>query len=202
LGITAYRQSDYRTAQEFGKKGLSISRQLNDQSGIAVSLNLLGDIYRAEHNYQEAQKVLEESLELCRTESHLHGLTVNCCSLGMIAFEQNDEQKARTYFAEALEIGDKLSNKFYISNAIDGFAGIFANTESELKRATKLAGAAEQFRQLSGINREPAEQHFREKYLSKIKSKLSETDFSEFYEQGRKLSLEESFALCLENVKK
>ena len=68
------------------------------------------------------------------------------------------------------------------------------------RQAVRRAGLAKHLCESIGYEMEPAERRFRDAYTADLKTKMDETDFTNFYEQGRKLKLEEAVALCLEEI--
>ena len=66
--------------------------------------------------------------------------------------------------------------------------------------AAALAGAAEELRLTMGSEIEPAERQFRDTYLAKLRTIITEPDFHISYEKGRRLRMEQIVAICLENV--
>jgi hypothetical protein len=90
-----------------------------------------------------------------------------------------------------------LRDKISISYFLDGFAALTLRRE-ELKIAAQFAGAAEQMRESINYEIDFADGRFRDIYLAELRAALSEAGFNEFYEQGRKLKLDEAVKLALE----
>ena len=196
LGATAYLQGDFRAAREYVEEALLISRELNDRFAIAASLNRLGDLARVEENFAAAQMFFEDSIAILRQLGNINAASNGLTNLGAVAFALADYEHAGAYFAEALMSAQEFGGKIVVSHALDGLAAL-AVERGDSERAARLAGAAEELRQVIGFQREPAETRFRDAYLSKLRRTLSEPTLSVAHEAGRKLKLNEAVALAL-----
>jgi hypothetical protein len=113
-----------------------------------------------------------------------------------VAFAHGDYRNAGEYFAEALTMAQEFGGKIVISTSLDGLAALDVE-RGDSQRAARLAGAAEELRQVIGFKREPAEARFRDAYLTKLRRTLSEPTLLVASEEGRKLKLDEAIALAL-----
>ena len=136
----------------------------------------------------------------CSPDDRLLRLISTLSNLGTITFEEGNFAASHSYFAEALAIAQELEEKIIISLSLDGFAALTLKG-GEQTIAAPLAGAAQHLREQIGYEIEPADLRFRNACLTELKAKMDEADFSKFYEQGRKMKLEESLGLiqCLKN---
>jgi len=199
LGAVFYQQGDFTAAQKFFEEGLAMSRQLNDESGIAYSLAYLGELARTTGDNAAARPLLEVSLAICRQLVNKQLISENLVGLGFVDYGEGDYEAARSRFAEGLTIARELGDRALICCCLDGFAALAA-VRGELQQAIRRAGLAKQLCESIGYEMEPAERRFRDAYTADLKTKMDETDFTNFYEQGRKLKLEEAVALCLEEI--
>ncbi|MEP7038471.1 MAG: protein kinase, partial [Acidobacteriota bacterium] len=197
LGTIAKLRGDFSTARKFIDESLKISRELNDKLGIAVSLNNLGDLARMESDFKKARPLLEEALAISRETGNKEGICGSLNNLGASAFGEGNFAAASIHYAEAITTALDLGDKITVSYSLDGFAAL-ALKRGKKENAARLAGAIEHLHQSIGFVVEPAERRFRDAYLSELKIKMDKAAFSKFYEQGRKMKLEEAVALCLE----
>ena len=173
---------------------MAILPQIDDKILTARTLNFLGDIERIEGNTTAARLHFEESLAICRQFNLKGDLIYSFANMGAINFEEGNFATSNSFFAEALAMAQEFKDKKMISIALDGFAAL-AVKRGELALAARLAGVEQSLCEKIGYEKEPADRRFRDAYLAELKSKMDESDFSEFYEQGRKLKLEEVIAL-------
>jgi non-specific serine/threonine protein kinase len=199
LGAVFYQQGDFAAAEKFFEEGLAISRQLSDESGIAYSLAYLGELARTKGDNEAARPLLEVSLAICRQLGNKQLISENLVGLGFVEYGNGDYDTAHSRFAEGLIIAQELGDRALISCCLDGFAALAAE-RGELQHAAQRAGLAKQLCESIGYEMEPAERRFRDTYTAKLKTKMNEADFTNLYEQGRKLKLEEAVSLCLEEI--
>ncbi len=197
LGSVAYQQGDFATARKFIEETLVVSRELDEKYGIAAALNTLGDIARTEGDNAAARPLFEESLSISRGLGTKQFVSAILANLGAITFDEGDFAAARKHFAEALATAQELGNRTIISLSLDGFAALAAE-RGESDYAARLSGAADYLRESIGYEIEPADLHFRDSFLAKLRASLSEADLSASFEQGRRLKPDEAVALCLE----
>ena len=196
LGSIAYQQGDFATARKYIEESLRISRELNEKYGIAAALNSLGDIARTEGDNAAARPLFEESLAISRQLGTKQFVCAILANLGAVTFGEGDLSAAERHFTEALETAQKLGNRTIISLSLDGFAALYME-QGEAARAAQLEGAAEHLREVIGYEIEPADQHFRDAFIAKLRRALPENDLSASFERGRRLKTEEAIALCL-----
>src|SRR5262249_34792265 len=120
-------------------------------------------------------------------------------NLAAVTFLNGEYAYARELFAEALTVAQEFGDKIVTSHALDGFAAL-ANEYGRLRSAARLAGAAAEMHQVIGSKREPAEERFRENYLTRLRLKLDETALAVAFEEGRRLGLAEAVGLALSLV--
>lgn len=194
LAAISVLQKDYVSARNYTEEVLALNRELNDEILTANTLCSLGDLEMSIGNYSSARSLFEESLLLSKKLGGKRLLSIVYFNLGTIDYFNNEAQAAGFNFAESLRIAQEMGNKLLISCAFDGFAALAAGNGNHAQSA-KLAGAADFLRETIGYAVEPAEEIFREKYLTKVRAALDSQDFSNAYEAGRKLDFTESIAL-------
>jgi len=110
-GTLACAQGDYRRAATLGEESLTLFRELGDQHGIALSLNVLGYVARLKGDNAAARSMSEESLAIFRQEDEKWNIAETLYFLASMATFQGDQATARTLIAEGLvlfrEMGDQ-----------------------------------------------------------------------------------------------
>ncbi len=197
LGIVAKQQGDFTAARKYIEEALAISRQLDDKLGIAQALSSLGDLARTVGDNTAARPLIEEALTIARQLGNKQLVSNNLINLGAIAYNEGDFGAARSHYAEALATAQELGHKVLNSYSLDGFAALAAEREDG-ELGAKLAGAAEQLREQIGYELEPSDRHFRDAYISELKTKMNEEEFKKAYEHGCKMKLEEAITLALD----
>ena len=196
LGVLAYNQGEHQQAQKFYEESLFLARELGDKSGIATSLNNLGVGAYNQGDYQQAQKYHDESLLLRREIGDKSGIASTLINLGSIVYDHGDYKQAQKFYEESLflarEIGDNLS----IAYCIEGFAGI-ASIQKRSSQVILLLGATETAFQSLGFVREKDDLIQHERIIKILHEQLSEEEYSKYWEEGKKLTLEQAVELAL-----
>ncbi|MFC2093560.1 tetratricopeptide repeat protein, partial [Bacteroidota bacterium] len=197
LGVIAYNQRNYQQAQKFYDESLAIQRELGDKSGIATSLNNLGIGAYNQRDYQQAQKYHNESLSLRREIGEKSAISSSLINLGSVVYDQGDYQQAQMCYEESLSLARETGDKLSIAYCIEGFAGI-ASIKNHPNQAILLLGATETAFQSLGYVREKNDLTQHKRILTKLHEQLTEEEFSKYWEEGKKLTLEQAAELALE----
>ena len=195
LGLVAMQLGDTPAAREYFESGLAISRQLDDKFGIAISLSFLGDCARTERDFSRARPLFEESLALFRELDNKSAVSDALNNLGAACFGEGDLAVAKKHFAEAANLALDLGNKMTISYSLDGFAAL-AIENGDPSRAARLCGAAEALRDSIGYKIEAAEKVFRDAYLAKLRTLLSDADLARELDRGHATPPEKAVTLA------
>jgi len=118
-GVLASEQRDYEVSDELFNGSLEIARQLDDERGIAVSLNALAVNARERDDLAVAQSLFEESLVLWKKLQD--GLAVGRAfsNLASIANSQADYAQARSLYQESLTIFGELNDDVGVGWALN-----------------------------------------------------------------------------------
>ncbi len=196
LAAIAVLEKDFDSAQLFIEESLALSRELGDEMQTAYSLGSLGDLELSRKNLSAARPLLEECLMLAKKLCNNKLLSVIYYNLGTIDYYEQLPQLAASNFAESLRIAKDLGNLTMISCSIEGFAAL-ASICNKIELSAELAGFAQGLNESTGCLIEPAEEIFREEYLTRVKAVLDEKTFASLYENGKKMNLDEAIELAL-----
>jgi len=119
-GWLVHVQGDYEPARAFYEEQLRLSRELDDDLGVARSLRNLGALALNEGDYERARRPLEESLQVLRKQGALEDVISVLIELGSLAAARGESERAVTLHEEALtlsrEIGDVLGVAVSLQN--------------------------------------------------------------------------------------
>jgi predicted ATPase/DNA-binding SARP family transcriptional activator len=119
-GVLAWRQGDYAEAGPLLEEGLRLRRTIQDQDGIAYSLQSLGNLAARTGNLKAARQYQQENLALRRTLQDRSVLGDAVFSLGNVALLEGNLLEARELYDEALtlyrELGEHTSLPFVLIN--------------------------------------------------------------------------------------
>jgi predicted ATPase/DNA-binding winged helix-turn-helix (wHTH) protein len=111
LGALATAQGDYDAAERFLQESLSFYEELDDESGIAVSLNALAVSARDRGDYSTAQSNFERSLACWRMLSDRLAIARCLHNLANVLKVRGDYPRARWALREAADIFDELGDR-------------------------------------------------------------------------------------------
>jgi non-specific serine/threonine protein kinase len=125
VGRLAFRQGDLALARSYSEEGLSISRDIGDRRGMALSLRILGNMFRMHGDYATAQAHLEESLSIGRTLGDKATTVVSLLGLGSVAESQGDYAAAHSWYAQGLTRARESGDKIQIARALSRLGSLF-----------------------------------------------------------------------------
>ncbi len=104
VGMLAARQGDYEAAWAWHTECLNLSRAIDWEAHVAVSLGNLGLVAAAQWRYDDARALYEESLAKQRLLGDIYSIGLMLNNLGTLAYEQGDYAQARVYLEESLAV--------------------------------------------------------------------------------------------------
>ncbi|HEV7550539.1 MAG TPA: tetratricopeptide repeat protein [Candidatus Angelobacter sp.] len=167
LGALATAQGDYPAAERFLKRSLSLYEELDDESGIAASLNALAVSARDRGDYAAAQINFERSLACWRLLADRLAIARCLHNLANVVKVRGDYPRAQWALREAtdifVELGDRtgaawcLNQQGDIARAQNDMAsaqGLYQRALSAFREAGDPWGAARSLTDLAYIDHE------------------------------------------------
>jgi non-specific serine/threonine protein kinase len=112
-------QGDYERARVFAENGLTIARETNNSSDIAVFLLNLGILaLQHEGDPGRGRALLEESVALARECDGKDTVAWALAQLGHIARDSTDYERAKTLYAESLASAREYGERYIIAYAL------------------------------------------------------------------------------------
>ena len=143
-GRMANIQGDYAGAIANGRLALRMRRRLDDEAGIADSLNNLGAALLDAGRARQATVVMEKALALFRLQGNVQGQARILCNLGLIAFNHGNHQLALNKLHEGLVLNggtDDLRTRAFVFGAlgtVSHHAGAIADSLEYNSRSLEL----------------------------------------------------------------
>jgi predicted ATPase/DNA-binding winged helix-turn-helix (wHTH) protein len=137
LGALTSAQGDYSSAEEFLQQSLSLYEDLDDQSGIAASLNALAVSARDRGDYAAAQSNFERSLACWRLLPDRLAIARCLHNLANVVKARGDYPRARWALREATEIFEELGDRSGAAWSINQ-QGDMARAQDDLEAARAL----------------------------------------------------------------
>jgi predicted ATPase len=124
LGVMAWLQSDFATAQKSFEEALVINRELNLDEAVAETLNNLGILAIERGNLKQARALLEECIPIRRKLGDETGLAPVLVNLAIVANEEGDPKAGRGLLEEALKLQRAAGNIWGEATAHINLGGI------------------------------------------------------------------------------
>jgi predicted ATPase len=151
LGALSTAQGDFGAAAVFLEQGLSIYRELDDCTGIAVSLNALGVLERDTGDYAKAQENFEQSLA-CWKKSNDRSAIARCLhNIANVSKIRGDYDYARAALFEATQMFQEIGDR-------SGAAWSLNQQGDVARERGDISGARELYRQALSAFRAIADQ--------------------------------------------
>jgi class 3 adenylate cyclase/tetratricopeptide (TPR) repeat protein len=144
LGIVYRDLGDYPSAQTHLVDSLELSREINDKTGIAQALRLLGDLDHRRGDYSAVMNLLGESLELYKEAYDDEGTIDALTDMGDVSFSIGDIENGLRALEEALSLAREIGDKRRTAGALQrlGFlswnGGDFELTLERLNEALRI----------------------------------------------------------------
>ncbi|HEU5226198.1 MAG TPA: NB-ARC domain-containing protein, partial [Ktedonobacteraceae bacterium] len=181
------------------QEGLALAQEAGDRHVTAGLQGLLGWVVLSEGKLAQARELVEECLRFFREEDReIYGQYL--VTLGEILTAQGDEAAAQSVFEQSLAVGKELGDKTeVIAVTLEGMAGL-ALVQGHYAWAVRLWAKAGWRREEIGVLMLPRERPARERSLDQLRTLLGEQAFTDLWEEGRTLSLEEVWFARLEAI--
>jgi predicted ATPase len=110
-GVLADAQCDYSSARSLFEEKLSLHRELNDDWGIANSINNLGIMALRDRDYLGARTLYEESLAIWRKLGNQRAIALSLANLGNVADLLGEYDSAHAFYADSLDVFKQLKDE-------------------------------------------------------------------------------------------
>lgn len=122
--MLASRQGDYGAAQSLFQQSLEISREMQDEQGMAWALCGYAQTILYYGDYDEAQVLFQQSLGFSRKLKDQAGISDALSGLGDVAYSTKEYKKAGELYQQGLEIENQLEGKQGIASFIHKLASV------------------------------------------------------------------------------
>ncbi|MEQ8994886.1 MAG: tetratricopeptide repeat protein [Coleofasciculus sp. B1-GNL1-01] len=152
-GVEQFRSGSFPAALETYQNVLKIRLTLNDQAGIAETLDNIGETYTQLSNYNQAWDALEQALTIRQELDDQAGIGETLNNMGYVHRLLSDYPQALTLHQQALAIAQTISNRAIEAEALHNIAAIDA-AQGEYDSALELYQQALAIRQEVGDKRD------------------------------------------------
>ena len=197
LGRLRMLNNDIESAENLLSKAMVLFRELDVKREISGLLQGYGRIAAIKGDYEQAYTYLKEDAASAEEYGHRINYLFARSHLGYLALNRGNITEADEIFTETLQNFFDDKNEIGVAFTLEGMAGLFV-VVGKPEIAAHLIGWSDALRERIGDPRPPLEQADVDKIIAACLAKMGEVAFSDAYEEGKKMSLEEAVAYALE----
>jgi len=147
LANSKFLQNDYAAAVRQSERALEIVRRLHPSvhPDVALALNNLGTIYRAQHRLEESSRLYTEALEVMQKSGQPeHPAWIRALSdYAAVRFDQGRYNEAKSFLEQALDRAEKTYGPSHpsLASILRDYAAVLRKTrhKSDAKKAEARA---------------------------------------------------------------
>jgi predicted ATPase/DNA-binding SARP family transcriptional activator len=183
-------------AQKYLVEATSLNDQLKDKDTMFELLSIRAKIAMMRGDYNQAHTYLHEGLDISEElGARMSSLWLQSY-LGYLALREHNLTEARDIFTETARELFIDKDEIGVVFNLEGMAGLFVAI-TKPKNAARLIGWADATRKRIDDTRPRLEQADVDKIIAACLAKMGEVAFSNAYEQGQKMTLDEAVAYAL-----
>jgi hypothetical protein len=174
-----------------------VARAAGDVRGIAVHTNNLGVLALARNDFERAEALFRETRELRWNLGDWLEVSVADLNLGNLALAQNEFDLAEERCVKVVVGLRERAEVYGIGGALDVLASVRAS-RGEIRRAARIWGGVEGYRDARGIPWPPDERKMIEPHIAAARTRLDRATWEEEWERGRSMTLNQTVDYALE----
>lgn len=186
LGMTTLALGDHATARSCLTEALAMAESAGDKRGVATAANVLGQLNRMESALSESAALYETTVALSRDLDDPAMVAVGLLNLAMVWIQGRNLLQAVSAASEALDIAERLRSRPLVKSGIEVCCGLAAS-RGDFALATRLYGAAESHGDITGLERDPADDAFLAPLIQGCREALGSDLYVEMETGGRAL---------------
>jgi DNA-binding CsgD family transcriptional regulator len=200
LASLNFLQNELVVAHTQAQQCLALSRKVGDRWNIGRCLIVLALVAFAQGESALAHTHAEEALHLFKAMDSQDSIALSLFSMGLAVFGQGEYSEARRLCEESLAIAIALSHKEFLSIFPVGLAAVAAALGAtkaslvEIRWAAQILGAAERYRETSGIPLPCIVSAMQDSVVLMICAQLGQELFATLWSEGRTLTVEQAVA--------
>jgi non-specific serine/threonine protein kinase len=183
-------------AKAFAVEGLSLFRELDDQSGMASAFNALGEIARVNGEDDDARRSYEAAIAIAEQTGNIRRKYITLVNLSYIVQHETDHERAIELLRQEMALAREMKNENDMAKGMQVLSGSLAAV-GEAERAARLLGAAEVAMERMGAFVEPSDQSELDRNIAHVRALLEDATFQAAWAAGRKMTLEQAVADAL-----
>jgi tetratricopeptide (TPR) repeat protein len=176
-------------------KGLTVLRNSANRWDLGIVLSTLGLVARLQGRPTDAAALYQESAGVLRAIPDPWSLSYPLRALASLAASAQDYDQAEAYWRESLPLLRTSGENWQLALSIKGLAET-SFVRGDQARAVRLFAAAEALEENVEIPSYAVQNDSEARWIAELRRALGPSLFSSLWDQGRRLSRDEIFALA------
>ncbi len=191
LGMACLGADDDAAASRHLEQGLRLAERQQEPREIAAACNPLAQLHRLRGRRELAAPLYARMVELSRGLQDRELSSIGLLNLAMLCVDAADAAQARGLLREVFEIGDALASVPIRQCGLDVAAALAASQGDWPLAAHSFAAAQAQVAR-SGLERDPTDAAFVQRWLAQARGALGEAAFAERSAEGTATPFDEA----------
>ena len=200
MGFFLILNGDIVAAREHLAEASALYEQLNLKSARTGFLMAYGKMALVEGDFEKARASFQGEVKISVEFGHRLDYLWARVHLGYVVLREGSIAEAREIFGETVQDFQKDKNIIGVVFTLEGMAGLYVTT-NKLAWAARLIGWADAVRKEINDIRPLLEQGDVDKIIAACLAKMGEVAFSDAYDEGQKMTMDEAVAYALEELK-
>jgi tetratricopeptide (TPR) repeat protein len=196
LGNREMMGGDIESAQEHLAEAMQLSQNPYFK-GAMHYLSALGRLEAVKGNFETARALIEKSITHAIELGNRNHYLWDRAQLGHVLVQQGPSPEARKIFIETAQEFLKDGNIVGVCYSLEGMAALFVETDKSAV-AARLIGWADAIREKINDLRPLLEQQAVDKIIAACVAEMGEAAFSDAYEEGQRMTMDEAVSYSLE----
>ena len=196
--LSTLDQGDLEEANALWEEALALYRKLGDTGRVRSVLFNMAYAECVRGNHERAETLAGEVLTLSREKKGDPSMEAgSLLALGIAKMQGGDHERAGALLEESLMLLRELGFNRDVAECLEVMAEVAGGLGQD-RRAARLWGAAEALREATDNPWVLFESRLHEPYLTAARSRMEEAEWTEAWEEGRAMTLDEAISYALE----
>jgi non-specific serine/threonine protein kinase len=180
-------------ADALTEEALVLFREVDDQPGLGLVFNSIGERARLSGDDERARSAYEESLAIAERTGDARRLYYVLFNLAFVAQHEGNHQEAIRMIRRSLALCQDLGMPTDVAQELLALAGSLGAL-GEPVSAAHLFGAAYTFLQRSGVLIDPSDQPEHDRNIAIVRGQLDEAAFEAAWAEGQAMTFDQAVA--------
>ena len=193
--VEAYVKKDFVKAYALREKGNELLKEHGSRWSYGISLYSFGNLYIMEKQFENAREKFKIAMQTMRELGSNRNVNMIKSDLAHILRYEGNYPQAIPAYQETIKEWQRMGHRSAVAHQLECLAFIAKSLE-QVKKATKLLGAAEALRQRIEIDMTVQERKEYDKEVNDLKANMDEKEFLSLWAEGRSMTMEQAIELA------